>query len=149
MPVTEVLIQEVTQRIDDMYQLILSRVSRKTGIVSLGTAIALFMTYSLYQRLNKSPKHMRHLPYIRPFKFYNYALRNKLYEDYSNAVVMPLLEQGSNGIYMVNISSKKIVATINFIQRPSIISWTVMVANPLTLKQLLFKPGINKLQFQK
>lgn len=100
------LVHQTSKTMNDIYRLMLHRISKRTGIISLSTAVTLTVLYSLYQKLFKAPKQFRHLPYINPFYYYKNALGNKLFEDYSKAIVMPLLEQGSNGIYMVNINKQ-------------------------------------------
>lgn len=97
------VIQQVNEKADVVLKKVSPRTLKKTGVISLGTAALLTVAYSFYRKITSPPKHMRHLPYIGSYHFIKDVFTNELYETYSKRRIMPLLEQGSNGFYMVSI----------------------------------------------
>ncbi|KAI8328859.1 cytochrome P450 [Choanephora cucurbitarum] len=101
---------------------ILPQLRKKTGVISVGAAVILTLLYNTLQKFNRPPKQLRHLPYISYFTFLKYSFRDALFETFSKEMTMPLVR--SNGIYM----------------RPTVEGWSVQVANPIAVKQILLKP---------
>jgi hypothetical protein len=126
MPITEDLIHIVGEKTNVIMQLIAPYLrNKKVRAVSLSAAVVLTLLYATIQKFNRPPPSLRHLPYVGYLSFLKYTLKDELFEKYSKKLIMPLVKQ-SNGVYM----------------RPTVTGWAVELANPLAVKQLLFKQGI-------
>ncbi|KAI8085855.1 cytochrome P450 [Gilbertella persicaria] len=117
------LIQITSNRLEAWMQLVSPQIRKRAGIISVSTAVILTLLYTTIQKFNRPPKQLRHLPYVSYLSFLKYCFRDDLFETYSKQVCMPLLKE-SNGIYM----------------RPIVEGWSIQLANPVAVKQVLFKP---------
>jgi hypothetical protein len=101
MPVVLDLLQKVNNRTGVLLRLISPQLRKKAGIISISTAVIMTVLYSVFQKLNRPPKELRHLPYVGYFSFLKNVFKDELYETYSNQLIMPLLKKESNGVYAV------------------------------------------------
>ncbi|CAO3614072.1 unnamed protein product [Mucor hiemalis] len=124
MPITGELINIVNEKSSVVMRLIAPYLHnrKKAGVVSVSAAVILTLLYTTLQRFNRPARSLRHLSYVGYFSFLNYIFKDELFEKYSQKLIMPLIKQ-SNGVYM----------------RPTVSGWAVELANPLAVKQLLFK----------
>lgn len=102
------LLQKVNDRTDTVLRMVSPQLRKKAKVISVTAAVILTLLYATFQKVNKPPKALRHLPYVSRFSFLKYIFRNALYETYSKQLVMPLLKKESNGIYMVAIRKSSI-----------------------------------------
>ncbi|KAI8361722.1 cytochrome P450 [Blakeslea trispora] len=124
MPFLTDLVIQTQHQFNTWIERIVPQLQKKAGVISVSTAVILAVLYTTLQKFNQPPKQLRHLPYVTYFTFLKYSFRDALFEHFSNEMTMPLIRKGSNGIYM----------------RPTVEGWSVQVANPLAVKQILLKP---------
>lgn len=96
-----VVLELINQVYDHLNVIIPAELRKKTGIISLGTAILITFLYSKFQKINRPPANLRHLPHVGFYTFLKYVFSNGVIDNYSNEQVIPLLKKGSNGIYLV------------------------------------------------
>ncbi|KAI8988312.1 cytochrome P450 [Mycotypha africana] len=120
---TEHLVQNLNTNIDALLKIVSKTITRKAGIITLSSAIALAFLYSTIQKFIQPSKKLRHLPFISYLTFLRYVFKDALLEAYSKEQILPLMKR-SNGVYV----------------RPTVQGWSVMFANPVAVKQLLLKP---------
>lgn len=126
MPITGDLIHFASEKGNELMRLVAPYLrNKKTGVISLSAAVLLTLIYTTIQKFNRPPPSLRHLPYVSYFSFLKYIFKDELFETYSKKLIMPLIKE-SSGVYM----------------RPTVTGWAVELANPLAVKQLLFKQGI-------
>ncbi|KAG0181653.1 cytochrome P450-dit2 [Apophysomyces sp. BC1021] len=92
--------------------------------VSISSAVALTVLYLIYDKINKPPRSLRHIPYVGYINTITSALRGRSSADISSDYSIPLIKsEAHNGVYM----------------RTDRIGWTVQVASPEAAKKVLMK----------
>ncbi|CAO3635478.1 unnamed protein product [Cunninghamella blakesleeana] len=93
----------------------------------IGIAISLVILRSIYEKLFKPPKRLRHIPYTNPLIYMKNLVQGTPYSTMATNLHLPLYEKKNKGeIYL----------------RPDILGWTLCIANPEDAKQVLLKTDI-------
>ncbi|KAI9306770.1 cytochrome P450 [Cunninghamella echinulata] len=100
----------------------------KNTTVTIGAAVALVVLYSIYDKVAKPPRKLRHLPYINFFSYYKLLMRGEPYSTISKQLTIPLLNSKQPEVYV----------------QKDLLGWTVKVASPSIAKQVFLKSGTLK-----
>jgi hypothetical protein len=81
---------------------ILPRLTKKTKVIAISTAVALSVVFYVRDTVFKPPKNLRHIPYIGYFSKIKSILIGESYWDRVYRVKLPLLEsKDHNGLILV------------------------------------------------
>ncbi|KAI8140957.1 cytochrome P450 [Fennellomyces sp. T-0311] len=94
--------------------------------LSVTTAAILVATlYYLYNKINKPPKQLRHIPYSGFFRHMAATLQKKPVDQIAKEIAYPLAHQTTSGLYA----------------RFDHFNWQVVITNPVVARQFLFDQG--------
>jgi hypothetical protein len=90
----------------------------------IAAAITAFFSYQVYNFVHV-PRRLRHIPAVPFWAYMNSALSQDGFDLRARNIILPVLENSPNGIYL----------------RPNRSGWCVGVAGPSAMKTLLLRKG--------
>jgi hypothetical protein len=82
---------------------VLTRVSKKNQLITIGAAVALTLIYKVSEWM-KPPKQLRHIPYFGYIDLLTAFVKERRYTDIATVRSLPLLRDPTNkGIYVVSV----------------------------------------------
>ncbi|CAO3618725.1 unnamed protein product [Cunninghamella echinulata] len=104
----------------------LKKKADKNTTVTIGAAVALVVLYSIYDKVAKPPRKLRHLPYVNFFSYYKMLMRGDSFSTISKQLSIPLLNSKKPELYV----------------QKDLLGWTVKVASPSIAKQVFLKSDV-------
>lgn len=103
----------------------LKRKSDKSTKITIGAAVALVLFYSVYDKVAKPPRKLRHIPYVNFFSYFKMMLKGEPFGVISRKLTIPLLKPNKPEMYV----------------QKDLLGWTVKICDPLIAKQVFLKTG--------
>ncbi|KAI9490119.1 cytochrome P450 [Zychaea mexicana] len=100
---------------------IVPRLKHNKRSISAATA-AILAVYYVYQKINRPPRSLRHIPYVNGFETISALLNKEPLDDVTDRISLPLVLKTKHGMY----------------SRITPAGWQVVISDPAIAKQYLF-----------